>query len=549
MKNYWVLRTLGAGACAKVKLALHLVTGTEVAIKFICKARQARLEVLAREVACMKALQHPNIIQLFEVVDTPEELLLVMEYAGGGNLLDYLLRRGRLEELEARHKFQQILAAVAHCHARGIVHRDLKPENILMDREHNLKLSDFGLSIECAGAPLSTFCGSPEYAAPEIFLHRPYSGPAVDVWSLGVVLYRMVTGALPFRGSDLVEIRDRVVSGHFHLPPYLSAQCRDLLGRMMVQDPQGRSSLEAIQQHPWVRPTQGLLAVREPSPSHHDAALAEAMDRASGRSASSPSSPQVGDTREDSSTPTPGPLQRDAPERSATPTPVEDSATPRSRPLRVDAWEESATSIPDPLQEGAPDQSATSIPSPQAEKSATSIQEPLQEEAPEQSATSIADPQVEDSATPRSRPLREDAWEESATSIPDLLQEGAPDQSATSIPGPQAEDSTTSILDPPQEDAPEQSATSILGPQVQDTKEGGSTTTMPGPLVEGEQESKKGPVSPAPQPPLTNLRPPPRLRWLLKFRRNVVPDGSGGGRDGQTGSPLQRGPPGDRLCL
>ncbi|XP_037374570.2 serine/threonine-protein kinase MARK2-like [Talpa occidentalis] len=277
MKNYRVLRTLGAGACAKVKLALHLVTGTEVAIKFICKARQARLEFLAREVACMKALQHPNIIQLFEVLDTPEELLLVMEYAGGGNLLDYLLRRGRLEELEARHKFQQILAAVAHCHARGIVHRDLKPENILMDREHNLKLSDFGLSIECAGAALSTFCGSPEYAAPEIFLHRPYAGPAVDVWSLGVVLYRMVTGALPFRGSDLVELRDRVVSGHFHLPPYLSAQCRDLLGRMMVQDPQGRSSLEAIQQHPWVRPTQGLLAVHEPSPSHHDAALAEAM--------------------------------------------------------------------------------------------------------------------------------------------------------------------------------------------------------------------------------------------------------------------------------
>ncbi|XP_037375366.2 MAP/microtubule affinity-regulating kinase 4-like, partial [Talpa occidentalis] len=534
MKNYRVLRTLGAGACAKVKLALHLVTGTEVAIKFICKARQARLEFLAREVACMKALQHPNIIQLFEVLDTPEELLLVMEYAGGGNLLDYLLRRGRLEELEARHKFQQILAAVAHCHARGIVHRDLKPENILMDREHNLKLSDFGLSIECAGAALSTFCGSPEYAAPEIFLHRPYAGPAVDVWSLGVVLYRMVTGALPFRGSDLVEIRDRVVSGHFHLPPYLSAQCRDLLGRMMVLDPQERSSLEAIQQHPWVRPTQGLLAVREPSPSHHDAALAEAMDRASGRSASSPSSPQVGDTREDSSTPTPGPLQRDAPERSATPTPgplredaweesdtsildilqevapepsatsipgpqVEDSATPRSRPLRVDAWEESATSIPDPLQEGAPDQSATSIPSPQAEDSATSIQEPLQEEAPEQSATSIPGPQVEDSATPRSRPLREDAWEESATSIPDLLQEGAPDQSATSIPGPQAEDSATSILDPPQEDAPEQSATSIPGPQVQDTKEGGSTTTMPGPLVEGEQESKKGPFSPAPQ--------------------------------------------------
>ncbi|XP_026165242.1 serine/threonine-protein kinase MARK1 isoform X3 [Mastacembelus armatus] len=204
--NYRLLKTIGKGNFAKVKLARHVLTGREVAVKIIDKTQlnPTSLQKLFREVRIMKILNHPNIVKLFEVIETEKTLYLVMEYASGGEVFDYLVAHGRMKEKEARSKFRQIVSAVQYCHQRRIVHRDLKAENLLLDADMNIKIADFGFSNEFTlGSKLDTFCGSPPYAAPELFQGKKYDGPEVDVWSLGVILYTLVSGSLPFDGQNL----------------------------------------------------------------------------------------------------------------------------------------------------------------------------------------------------------------------------------------------------------------------------------------------------------------------------------------------------------
>ncbi|KAJ8280626.1 hypothetical protein GJAV_G00057040 [Gymnothorax javanicus] len=252
---YDIERTLGKGNFAVVKLARHRITKTEVAIKIIDKTQldAVNLEKIYREVQIMKMLDHPHIIKLYQVMETKNMLYLVTEYAKNGEIFDYLANHGRLSESEARRKFWQILSAVEYCHNRNIVHRDLKAENLLLDGHMNIKIADFGFAnFFQPGEPLATWCGSPPYAAPEVFEGQQYEGPQLDIWSMGVVLYVLVCGALPFDGPTLPVLRQRVLEGRFRIPYFMTEDCEHLIRRMLVLDPCKRLSVAQIKEHRWM---------------------------------------------------------------------------------------------------------------------------------------------------------------------------------------------------------------------------------------------------------------------------------------------------------
>ncbi|XP_026208724.1 serine/threonine-protein kinase MARK2 isoform X13 [Anabas testudineus] len=274
--NYRLLKTIGKGNFAKVKLARHVLTGKEVAVKIIDKTQlnSSSLQKLFREVRIMKMLNHPNIVKLFEVIETEKTLYLVMEYASGGEVFDYLVAHGRMKEKEARAKFRQIVSAVQYCHQKHIVHRDLKAENLLLDADMNIKIADFGFSNEFTlGNKLDTFCGSPPYAAPELFQGKKYDGPEVDVWSLGVILYTLVSGSLPFDGQNLKELRERVLRGKYRIPFYMSTDCENLLKKFLILNPSKRGSLDQIMRDRWMNvgyEEDELKPYIEPQPDYKD---------------------------------------------------------------------------------------------------------------------------------------------------------------------------------------------------------------------------------------------------------------------------------------
>ncbi|XP_069557087.1 serine/threonine-protein kinase SIK3 homolog isoform X3 [Brachyistius frenatus] len=254
--HYEIERTIGKGNFAVVKLATHIITKAKVALKMVDKTQldDENLKKIFREVQIMKLLKHPHIIRLYQVMETEKMIYLVTEYASGGEIFDHLVAHGRMAEKDARKKFKQIVAAVHFCHCRNIVHRDLKAENLLLDHNLNIKIADFGFSnLFSRGQLLKTWCGSPPYAAPELFEGKEYDGPKVDIWSLGVVLYVLVCGALPFDGSTLQHLRARVLSGKFRIPFFMSTDCEYLIRHMLVLEPSRRLSMEQICKNKWMR--------------------------------------------------------------------------------------------------------------------------------------------------------------------------------------------------------------------------------------------------------------------------------------------------------
>nr|XP_009940585.1 PREDICTED: serine/threonine-protein kinase SIK2 [Opisthocomus hoazin] len=240
---------------AKQKHKYYSPIALQVAIKIIDKSQldAVNLEKIYREVQIMKMLDHPHIIKLYQVMETKSMLYLVTEFAKNGEIFDYLASHGRLSESEARRKFWQILSAVEYCHGRKIVHRDLKAENLLLDNNMNIKIADFGFgNFYKSGEPLTTWCGSPPYAAPEVFEGQQYEGPQLDIWSMGVVLYVLVCGALPFDGPTLPLLRQRVLEGRFRIPYFMSEECEHLIRRMLVLDPSKRLTIAQIKQHKWM---------------------------------------------------------------------------------------------------------------------------------------------------------------------------------------------------------------------------------------------------------------------------------------------------------
>lgn len=273
--SYEVGKTLGNGSFGKVKLGTNVFTKDKVAIKFFNHRKIAtvqQIENTRREIEIMKLLSHPNIVKLIDVIEKTDECTtyLIAEYVSGGELFDYIVANGTVKEKQARHFMRQIVSAVEFCHANLIVHRDLKPENLLLDGNGNIKISDFGLSnmIE-PGKLLDSFCGSPLYAAPEILLAERYVGPPIDVWSIGVILYALLCGHLPWNGESQAEISHNSIKGIYDEPTEISNTGRDIIRKMLNPDPKARITIAGLRKHAWMNegfdaPPTSMITARQP---------------------------------------------------------------------------------------------------------------------------------------------------------------------------------------------------------------------------------------------------------------------------------------------
>jgi serine/threonine-protein kinase HSL1, negative regulator of Swe1 kinase len=272
----WQLgRTLGKGATGRVRLARHACTGKVAAVKIVSKksaalvqsASMARMDNdtsipgrrtmpfgIEREVVIMKLIEHPNVINLYDIWENRGELYLILEFVEGGELFDYVSSNGALPEEEAVRLFRQIIAGLSHCHRFNICHRDLKPENILLDTRRNIKLADFGMAaLQPPDKWLSTQCGSPHYAAPEIIMGHKYRGDKADIWSVGIILFAMLNGFLPFDAGDVNGTLRLVKKGDYYLPPNLSVEASDLIQRILQKRPEKRICMDDIWAHPLIR--------------------------------------------------------------------------------------------------------------------------------------------------------------------------------------------------------------------------------------------------------------------------------------------------------
>ncbi|XP_050430680.1 NUAK family SNF1-like kinase 1 isoform X2 [Adelges cooleyi] len=254
-QKFDVLKKLGEGSCGKVQLGICKETEQLVAIKTIRKRKietEADLIRIRREIQIMSSVRHPNIIHIYEVFENREKIVLVMEYAAGGELYDFLSEKKVLAEEEARRIFRQVAIAIFYCHKHNICHRDLKLENILLDEQGNAKIADFGLSnVFNHKALLSTYCGSPLYASPEIVTGTPYHGPEVDCWSLGVLLYTLVYGTMPFDGSNFKRLVRQISQGEYYEPKNPS-RASPLIAKMMTVNPNVRADIHTICSHEWL---------------------------------------------------------------------------------------------------------------------------------------------------------------------------------------------------------------------------------------------------------------------------------------------------------
>lgn len=251
--NYTLGKVIGEGAYGKVRLGTHRITSTRVAIKQIPKAMSA---TLTREIHHHRQLHHPHVTQMYEVIATESHIWIVTELCCGGELFDYLAEKGRLSERESSIIFGQLALAVAYLHEKGIVHRDLKLENVLLDEHCRIKLGDFGFTREYdRGVYMETFCGTTGYAAPEMLQGKRYLGPEVDVWSMGVILYCLLTGTLPFDDDDEAIMREKVIKGKYEDPEWLSTDARDLIRSILEVDPAKRPTIPQILASPWFTST------------------------------------------------------------------------------------------------------------------------------------------------------------------------------------------------------------------------------------------------------------------------------------------------------
>jgi serine/threonine protein kinase len=246
---YQLLGTIGSGAFATVKLAFRQDMRLYCACKIIGKAKMSlsiNKHLFEREIRLLQQLCHPRIAQLYDLFQDSLNYYIFVEYCPNGTLFSHIVASHRISEDEARVYFHDLLTAVEFVHRHDITHRDIKPENILLDSNGNIKLSDFGLA-KCVGdTPFTnTACGSPSYAAPEIFTGRPYNAKKSDLWSCSVVLYTMVTGALPWTERNQIQLIRQIKPGFYSIPSSVSVQCGNLIRSLMTVSTEERPPFNA----------------------------------------------------------------------------------------------------------------------------------------------------------------------------------------------------------------------------------------------------------------------------------------------------------------
>uniref|UniRef100_A0AAQ5YC87 non-specific serine/threonine protein kinase n=1 Tax=Amphiprion ocellaris TaxID=80972 RepID=A0AAQ5YC87_AMPOC len=267
---YKVRGEIGYGTFSRVKLAFHALTRDKVALKILDRMRldaQAQ-RLLSREISSMESLQHPNVVRLYEVVETPSRLYLVLEYAGGGDLHNRICNEGKLSDSISKITFAQVLSAIKYMHNINIIHRDLKAENVLFTISGCVKVADFGFSTRVSNCnnALDTFCGSPPYAAPELFRDDCYLGPPVDIWAMGVLLFFMVTGTMPFRAETMGKLRRCIMECSYTVPPWVPGPCQRLIKGILKAAPSERYAVDQMLGCDWLLPVEFPWALVPPEP-------------------------------------------------------------------------------------------------------------------------------------------------------------------------------------------------------------------------------------------------------------------------------------------
>ena len=254
--KYVFVKTLGKGSFAAVILVQHVITKNLYACKIVSRKFLQQMNIFLRfeqEVRIMQTMNHPRIVKLEEVIYDPENIYLVLEYCPHGDLFQQICKCGAYNEEKLRVVFREIVEALDYIHSKNVAHRDLKPENILLDENYMPKIADFGLCHELSAKKLlMTPCGSPFYAPPEIIRNEKYDGKMSDIWSLGVVLFTMATGALPWTEPNQTALFLQIENCDFKIPPEMSPPVQQLVQMMMVKNPKDRPSTKELLNHPWL---------------------------------------------------------------------------------------------------------------------------------------------------------------------------------------------------------------------------------------------------------------------------------------------------------